>query len=171
MKLAAAKDLAWNVRKELAPFCDRIEIAGSIRRERPEVNDVDLVLIPKSPVDQQALLARCLRTCTQVNARAKQNFIFRMSNVFQLDIWVAHGEIVDLVSKKPGNWGAVLLCRTGSIAHNVQLCNLAISKGLKFAPYRGVVKGEDIIASEREEDIYHALGLTYRDPAEREQLS
>lgn len=44
--LAAARAIAEQVRKALAPACERIEIAGSVRRERPEVHDIEIVAIP-----------------------------------------------------------------------------------------------------------------------------
>src|SRR5690242_17561878 len=46
--LAAAWELANRVLTELAPFCERIKIAGSIRREKPEVKDLEIVCIPKT---------------------------------------------------------------------------------------------------------------------------
>ena len=47
MKLKRAREIAERLREELSPFCDRIEIAGSIRRESPTVKDIELVCIPK----------------------------------------------------------------------------------------------------------------------------
>lgn len=176
MKLIPAACLAVKVRDELAPFCERIEIAGSIRRERPEVNDIDLVLIPKSASSMLQIIARCRRTTAHISGiEQSQNLKFRFLSGFDLDLFIAHAGIVDLVSKTPSNWGAVMLCRTGSQFHNTQLCELARGKGLKFAPYKGIVvpaeHGEEIIASETEKEIYEALGLEYRDPRKRETLS
>ena len=180
--------LAARVRDELAAFCERIAIAGSVRRERPEVNDIDLVLIPK-PGQLDVILVRCKQKLEPVYGRhlTSQNFKFKWSAGFELDLFIAHSEVVDLVSRTPGNWGAVLLCRTGSMLHNQQLCSHAIRKGLKFAPYKGVVRTtgqqvhsdipppetavEEIIANESEAEIYAALGLEYHEPTNREVLT
>lgn len=48
MKLAEAQAIAERVRAELAPFCVRCEIAGSIRRKRPEPRDLEIVCVPKT---------------------------------------------------------------------------------------------------------------------------
>ncbi len=47
MKLDKALEIAERTKKLLAPYCERIEIAGSIRRKKPEVKDIELVAIPK----------------------------------------------------------------------------------------------------------------------------
>jgi DNA polymerase (family 10) len=171
--LANARRLAQKIVGELSPFCEKIEIAGSIRRERPIVADIDIVMIPK-PGKMPRILERCAQNMNLDSGgrRPDPNNVTFMGIGVQLDLFFAHGEIVDLVSTTPTNWGAVLLCRTGSVQHNVQLCARARAKGLKFAPYRGVVSSRDkIVASETEEDIYAALGLKWRHPRERETLS
>ena len=50
LPLAAARDLAEELAGMLGPFCDRIEIAGSIRREKPDCGDIELVCIPRIEV-------------------------------------------------------------------------------------------------------------------------
>jgi len=173
MKLFHAQRLALKIMAELLPFCEKLEMAGSVRRELSDVNDIDLVLIPK-PGAKDKIIERCARNMTVIAGRRPDpnnvTLIHERAG-FQLDLFFAHAEIVDLISTKPTNWGAVYLCRTGSMQHNIQLCNHAITKGLKFAPYRGVMnKQDEIIASATEEEIYGALGLEWRPPNEREEL-
>src|SRR3990167_7360212 len=48
MELARAQEIAAQVLAELSPFCERCEIAGSIRRRKPEVGDIEIVAIPKT---------------------------------------------------------------------------------------------------------------------------
>jgi DNA polymerase/3'-5' exonuclease PolX len=181
-----SRQLAQKIVEELAPFCAKIEVAGSIRRECRNVNDIDLVLIPKSFLTP--IVDRVTQKWKQI-AGIKgdaRNLRFISPGGFQLDIFIAHDEIKDLVATTPTNWGSVLLCRTGSLQHNTQLCTHAHCKGLKFAPYKGVVRkikairqpgifldgdfGEEIVASKTEEEIYEALGLKWREPREREVL-
>lgn len=171
MTLNHGQHLAEKIVAEHAPFCAKIEVAGSIRRECRTVNDIDLVLIPKtvlSPIVER--VTQKWKQIAGIKGDAR-NLRFVSPGGFQLDIFIAHDEIVDLVSTTPTNWGAVLLCRTGSVNHNRQLCYHAITKGLKFAPYKGVLKGDQIIASATEEEIYAALGLEWREPKERETLN
>lgn len=47
MKHSTALVIAEKIKAQLAPHCDRIEIAGSIRRKKPEVKDIEIVVIPK----------------------------------------------------------------------------------------------------------------------------
>ena len=171
MKLLPAVHCARKIESELLPLCNKIEVAGSVRRERAEVNDIDLVLIPRNGL--APILERMTRNCVQESGRGldSRNLRFRMKNGFQIDLFIAHGDITDLAGTTPTNWGAVYLLRTGSKYHNMQLCDLAISKGMKFAPYRGVMNGDTIVASATEEEIYDVLGLAWRAPTERETLS
>jgi DNA polymerase/3'-5' exonuclease PolX len=142
MNLPSAQRTAENIVTQLAPFCEKIEIAGSVRRERNVVNDIDLVILPK-PGAIPKIKERCERNMQIFAGRRPDpnNVTFVNDKTgLQLDLFFAHGEIVDLVSRVPTNWGAVYLCRTGSKEHNQQLCIHAHTRGLKFAPYRGVVK-------------------------------
>ncbi|GAI99638.1 unnamed protein product [marine sediment metagenome] len=49
MELEKAKVIARKVVKELSPYCDKIQVAGSVRRQKPTVKDIDIVLIPRRP--------------------------------------------------------------------------------------------------------------------------
>lgn len=171
MNLAAANELGLRVIDALQPFCRRIMVAGSVRRERAHVNDLDVVLISAGLDATNLIMERIEQNWDLVTGRRPnpQNVIFRSrKSGFQLDLFFAHPGVEDLYEKIPSNWGAVLLCRTGSKFHNQQLCQHAIGRGLKFAPLRGVMRGEEIIASETEEAIYEALGVPFIDPTDRE---
>lgn len=192
MKLHLAMTLAERVQRELAGFClpGMCTIAGSIRRARPEVNDIDFVILPKPIVEGggsgvEAIKARCRQKC-RVITDGDQNFICAMRmpdhSEFQLDIFFAHNGKEELFEKQPTNYGSLLLCRTGSQAHNIKLCSIAKQRDMKWSPYQGVLaggewvfKGQDsvyeggtLIASETEEEIFEALGLQWIPPALRE---
>jgi len=51
-----ARTVAQKIVEELRPACDRIEIAGSLRRGNPAVHDIDLVLLPKTSADDFSLV-------------------------------------------------------------------------------------------------------------------
>jgi DNA polymerase/3'-5' exonuclease PolX len=166
MNLAAATRLAERIRDEIAPHCDRIEIAGSIRRRRPECGDIDLVCLPKVG-GKAEITERCGRTAKLVK-HGTQYVVFELANGFQLDLWFAHAGAGDLFAREPSNWGALLLSRTGSAAHNIHLCNVAHSKGLHFNPHRGLERRGAVVASETEEAIFVALSLDFIAPEARE---
>jgi len=172
MNLPRALALGRQIREQLAPFCERIEIAGSIRRARPVVNDLDLVLLPK-PGQLHAIKARCRQRCAVVSD-GEQNAIFRLQlsdlTQFQLDLFFARPAARDLLQSVPGNFGSLLLCRTGSKEHNIFLVEHAKRLGLAWSPYRGVLDADGyVLASETEEEIFRALDLAFIPPEQRER--
>jgi len=165
MNLIAVTSVATKIVAELRPLCERIEIAGSIRRQRPEVNDIDLVILAPDPT---AVKQRCRMRCAPV-IDGLSNATFRMSSGVQLDLFFARPLVPDLIESKPCNWGSVLLCRTGSLQHNVFLCQRAQKLGLKWNPQEGVLDPEGyVISSETEQQIYEMLGLPFVLPIHRE---
>lgn len=172
MNLARAIVLADKIREQLQPMCDKIALAGSIRRSRPEVNDIDFVILPK-PGQLQAIKQRCKQNCRAITD-GDQNFIcaLRLSpgNEFQLDIFFARHPVKELLQIIPGNFGSLLLCRTGSKEHNIYLIEHAKRRGLTWNPYQGVFDSEGYcIASETEEAIFDALNLDPVPPERRER--
>jgi DNA polymerase/3'-5' exonuclease PolX len=168
MPIEVARNMAEKIVGELEPLCHRIEIAGSIRRGRPFVNDIDLVCIPK---DMGALRARCVRNAYEIRGRDAVLSVELATGV-QLDVFTAWPEERDLVAFRPSNWGSVLLCRTGSKEHNMYLCQRSKELGLHWNPARGVMKhtiGDEIVACAEEADIFAALKMPWLRPEERER--
>lgn len=172
MKLQRALAIGLKISEILAPLCERIEIAGSIRRVRPEVGDLDLVILPK-PGQLAAIKARCQEKCAPIRD-GEQNCIYRLElsdgTPLQVDIFFARPAISDLLQTVPGNFGTLLLCRTGSKEHNIYLVEHAKRLGLRWNPYRGVInEQQQVIASETEADVFQALQLPFIKPEERER--
>ncbi len=175
MKLFDAYNLAEKIVAQLAPLCERIEVAGSIRRARPECGDIDLVILPL-PGQIAAIKSRCSQKLAAVT-EGEQNCIYRFSQSpgaawsgVQLDLFFARPAVKDLLQTVPGNFGTLLLCRTGSKEHNIWLVESAKRLGLTWSPYRGVLDADGyVIASESEEDVFKALGLEFIPPQRRER--
>lgn len=174
--LQFAEKLAAKIAAELTPFCERIEIAGSIRRRRPHVGDIDLVVLPKAG-QLEALKERCKRTTTVITD-GDQNLIVQLkttgSEPLQLDIFIAKLETREMFDVTPTNFGSLLLCRTGSVAHNIYLVQHAKTLGLVWNPYHGVFgpgpNGRTrLIASATEAEIFAALKLELIPPERRER--
>jgi len=154
MKLKDAEKLAEQIMEQIRPYCDRLMIAGSIRRKKSEVRDVDFVLIPKP------LLWHRIVATLQQNMDAK--VLKHGEKAAQLTI---DGINVDLYSATPETWEPLLLIRTGSAQHNIKLSMLARKKGMKLT-HKGLSKDGKIITS-REKGIFKALGMEYVPPEER----
>jgi DNA polymerase (family X) len=175
LPLAKADAIAGKISDALRPFCDRLEIAGSIRRRRPTVNDIDLVLLPK-PGQLEALRARCEKNALRIQANGLQNLILFLPyppagrEGLQLDVWIARPRDADLISTTPSNWGSLLLCRTGSKEHNIFLLDRARDLGLRWNTYEGVYDRTGFcLACETEESIFAALKLDFIRPEKRER--
>jgi DNA polymerase/3'-5' exonuclease PolX len=145
-----------------------LEIAGSIRRRRPEVNDIDLVCIPRGMAGREAILDRCAQSSIMTK-RGTQYVVFEMPGGFQLDLWFAHDDIQNLFDMTPSNWGMLLLARTGSAEHNIYLARTAQVRGLHFNPHQGILRVDQVIASCTEERIFSSLGLPFIRPEDRER--
>ncbi|MGI6458041.1 MAG: DNA polymerase/3'-5' exonuclease PolX [bacterium] len=136
----------------------QLETAGSLRRGRETVGDVDILVSTDNGAE---VMAEFLRTggIREILAQGSTKSSILLSNHLQVDLRVVPRE----------SFGAALQYFTGSKEHNVKLREMAVKKGIKINEY-GVFKGRDEkrIGGEREEDVYQALGLHYIPPELRE---
>ena len=163
MELEKAKQIAAQVVEKLHPYCERITVAGSIRRQKPFVHDIDLVVIPNSPGQFIAAL-QSLGAITMGGSK----LIRCQHPEIMLDVYIA----------EPSTWATLLLIRTGSAKHNIMLCSKAKVQGMKLhADGSGLFKvetcatgtpREDRIAGDTEQSIFEALGIPYKEPALRD---
>ncbi len=154
MELERAQKIASEVVKRLSPYCQRIEVAGSIRRKAPNPKDIDLVLIPSDLWNLQ----HEIMGLGQVRMSGMK--ILRvMVGIVQVDIYVASEE----------SWATLLLIRTGSTENNIRLATLAKKRGWHLAASGDGLFDENgqRIAGDSEESIYSALCLPYQEPWER----
>ncbi len=153
--LERAEKIAAAVVKRLSPYCQRIEVAGSVRRRKPTVADIDFVLIPSDLWN----LHHEIMGMGQV--RMSGNKIMRvMVGSTQVDIYVASEE----------TFATLLLIRTGSAENNIRLATLAKKRGWHLAASGDGLFNENgsRIAGDSERSIFEALGLEYREPWERD---
>lgn len=170
MTLVYAQRCADRLLDWLMPYCELVRVAGSIRRGRPEPNDIDLVAIPKIDFERD-LLGQPVRTRNlaenAIRMRAGEEHWELGKCGPQYMVWVAKGVQVDLWFATPGTWGTLLLCRTGSKEHNIWLAQRAKVAGGHWNPHHGLtIHGGTVGAMEV--DIYEALGLQYIEPENRE---
>jgi len=162
LRLEEASVLAHDIVEAIKHLCDpgKIEVAGSIRRQRPEVNDIDIVLIPQEWMWQN--IAHVLKHRLGATRKESGPELVRL---------MMQGVQVDLYRARPKTWGVLLLIRTGSIQHNIKLCSHARSIGVMLSAAQGVLKDGKVIASRTEEEIFAALGIPYVEPKDREVRS
>jgi DNA polymerase/3'-5' exonuclease PolX len=179
MLLEPATHIDERLAAALAPFCDRLDIAGSIRRRRVEVNDIDLVLLPK-PGQLEALQraaldgARCLSSGPE-NMSIELTTSPMAGQPLQADLFFAQPQKQSLFETVPTNYGSLLLCRTGSKVHNIYLCQRARAADLHWNPQRGLFARDPrtdqhtLLASATEEEIFTILDLDFIPPEKRER--
>jgi DNA polymerase (family X) len=135
---------------------DRAEVAGSYRREKETVGDIDILLVTTSAQEVSAAIA-ALPLVRDVIAHGDTKISFDLQNGLRVDVRLVAAD----------QWGAALQYFTGSKEHNIAVRKVAIKKGWKLNEY-GLFDAEIVVASREEEDIYTALGLRYYEPRERE---
>jgi DNA polymerase (family X) len=151
-KLAVAAQYAEPYAKYLGAV-----IAGSYRRMKETVGDVDFLLCSDKP---ERAIARFVRYAEvgEVLAQGTTRATVVLKSGLQADLRVVPREC----------FGAALHYFTGSKAHNIAVRKLGIERGLKINEY-GVWRGKRRIAGETEESVYAAVGLPYIAPELREE--
>jgi DNA polymerase/3'-5' exonuclease PolX len=134
------------------------------------VGDLDFVVL--TTISQvKAVKDRCLQNATEVLIDGPQNFVFTVGNGVQIDIFFARPPELELFGSTPGNWGTLMLCRTGSRQFNAWLCNEAKKRGAHWDPYTGVwgKDGRLIPCEDDEREVFQAIGVDYVPPTKRER--
>jgi DNA polymerase (family 10) len=161
LDLRQAQDIADRVEKAVCSRCSRIEVAGSIRREKATVHDIDFVTVTKNDVEWQKI--------SQTLKRKNAQLICSGNSVIKALLRSEKGLFqVDFYRAQPNTWGIHLLVRTGSAAHNTWLASLAISKSMRIKYNEGLTKDDAMVAGETEQSVFKALGLQYQVPSQRE---
>jgi len=157
MELENAKKIADVVVKRLSPYCRKIQVAGSIRRQKAIVHDIDMVLIPSDPWNLEGeVLALACSVQPKLSGEKLKRFDY---NGAQIDLYYADED----------TWATLLLIRTGSKENNIRLCTRAKDMGWHLAASGDGLFNEkaERIAWQSEVEIYNALGLPYQRPEER----
>jgi DNA polymerase (family 10) len=157
--LGAALTVAEGLRDALAgaPGVTRVELAGSLRRMKATVHDLDLLAASTDPAETGRAFA-ALPDVVEVLAAGDT----------KVSVRTRHGYQVDLRVVAPGVWGAALQYFTGSQAHNVRVRERAVKAGLKLSEYGLETREGEPLAAETEEAVYRRLGLDWVPPALRE---
>ena len=171
MELEKARAIAEDLKSLLEPACKRIEIAGSIRRRKPEVGDIELLCIPKivAGVDRldRELGALFIHGVLGYRLNKLGRRVYGEKN--KLLVHLPSGIGVDVFSTDEECWPVALVVRTGGVKTNKRIAMAAIQKGWHLRAYGSgfsTPDGEVVCRSER--DVFEAVGLPYRDPWERD---
>ncbi|MBI4771946.1 MAG: DNA polymerase/3'-5' exonuclease PolX, partial [Chloroflexi bacterium] len=151
----AARDLLARLRG--LPGVQAAEVAGSLRRWRPTIGDVDLLAAASDPVPVMAAFVG-LPQVIRVLGHGETKSSVELANGLRVQLWV----------HPPERFGAALQYATGSKEHNVRLRELALKRGLSLSEH-GLTRedGSEILCA-TEPEVYAALGLPFIAPELRE---
>ena len=134
----------------------RIDVAGSVRRRKETIGDVDFLVISNNPKKVMDFFVN-LPGVIKIWGKGPTRSSIRVKNGFDIDLRVVPSK----------SYGSALQYFTGSKEHNIITRKIAIDKGLKLNEY-GVFKGKKMIAGSSEEEVYKAIGLSWIPPELRE---
>ncbi len=152
--LPLAEDLVAYLRRK-APV-DRISVAGSIRRRRETVKDIDVLVTSERPLAVMQVFVE-YPLVEEVLLQGETKTSVRIKPGIQVDV-----RVVD-----PECWGAALAYFTGSKAHNIRIRELGVERGLKINEY-GIFRGEKRVGGREEEEVFAAVDLPWIPPELRE---
>jgi DNA polymerase (family 10) len=153
--LPVAKELIKAL-KEATPHALKVTAAGSLRRMKATIGDIDLLASSHKPEE-------VIETFTRLPQVAEVS----MKGPTKSTVFLHSGLQVDLRVLPPERYGSLLQYFTGSKEHNVALRGLALDMGLSLSEY-GFKRGEEEILCPEEDDVYHTLGLEWIPPELRE---
>lgn len=172
MKYLEALRVANRVVARLAPLCDRIEIAGSLRRQREDVHDIDLVISPRmckradlfgvETDTEEMLIDDVLDELGEVKKSGPRGKQILLPEDIHLELWCV---------RPPAQWGAIFVIRTGNGDFSRWLVTSKRFGGAMPSHLHEkdgcLWNGNTPVPTPEESDFFAALGLPYIEPAER----
>lgn len=175
-----ALEIAKDLMALIGPEVERIAVAGSLRRGKKTVADIELVYIPKllltpdlfgepERVNTTDIFLQRLTEDGVLDKRRNVNGSLMWGPQNKLGRHVQSGIPVDLFATSAECWWNYLVCRTGGAETNKRICMAAQERGWKWHPYgRGFTNRAGLeIPVLQEEDVFASVGLDYQLPTHR----
>jgi len=175
MDLQEAKEIAEGLKYTLQPYCEKIEIAGSVRREKPQVKDIELVCIPKTII-KETVISDLFGNRKERQEIRHPDFV-RIINeneinkgnpstgkYFQFNICQEIN--IDCFTATKINFGWIYALRTGSADFSHQLAIRLRAAGYKMED-GNIFKNSKQIEIREEEDLFRLVGMLWSFPKYR----
>jgi DNA polymerase/3'-5' exonuclease PolX len=188
MLLSNARTKAEALVEQMRPFCERLEIAGSIRRKKPEVKDIEIVAIPKLEIanvedESLDLFGNSLQLTESINklhlwATKMSGIRWIKTGTPDIVDWqpkpegkywrgLVDDEIkLDLFLARPENFGVIFVIRTGSAQFTTALVTYARRMGMPVQDGM-LTRGGQSLETFEERDVFRILKLDYVEPPQR----
>jgi DNA polymerase/3'-5' exonuclease PolX len=166
-----AKECADRLIETIKPFCDKVEIAGSLRRKKSIVGDIEIVCIPKTILVPKNLFEmekirsekfiKIIDGLERIKGNAENGKYFQRI--------LPEGIKVDIFTATEINFGLIYAIRTGS----AEFSHKILANGWCRAGYKSVegkltkLHGGDIVPVEQEIDLFKIIGLNFVEPEKR----
>ncbi len=166
----------------LSGYCERVVIAGSLRRKREEVHDIEILYIPKivrRPSDHDLFADVLIDSASEfldgllkadlLSKRPNKNGVFAWGPKNKLAIHVPSGIAVDFFATDEEKWWVALVIRTGGKDTNLKLTTGAQAKGRSLNAYGCGVTNSDgsITRASSERHVFELCGVPYLEPTQR----
>lgn len=143
-------------------WCKKIDIVGSIRRQKLKINDVDYVVITVND-DYWRVIKESMTGSFGAKVVLSGDQIHRFLIPFKV------GAVqVDFYRATEETYGIQKLIRTGSAEHNIYLAKLALRQAKRLLYSKGLMLGDEVIAGKTEAMVFEKLGLKWIPPRMRE---
>ncbi|WP_448583411.1 DNA polymerase/3'-5' exonuclease PolX [Thermocrinis sp.] len=155
-------ELLLNHMKMLSDLYQNMELAGSLRRRKETVGDIDLLVSAKREF---------WKALHEHFTKFEEVQEVLLQGETKSSVILRNGKQADIRTVEPHQWGSALQYFTGSKEHNVRIRDIAKAKGLKLNEY-GVFKSdtEEWIGGRTEEEVYELLGMECPPPELRENI-
>ncbi len=169
---ATAHAVARTIITELEDAAIAITIAGSLRRQKPLVGDIEILAVPKFDHGIVNLLELAIqRLIGEGTLACRPNK--RGSTVYgpqnKLLVHVNSGIPVDIFTTDAERWPVALVVRTGGAETNKRIARAAIQRQWHFEAYgKGFITPDGYLRCYSEQEVFEAVGLRYREPWERD---
>lgn len=169
MVYTQARIIAGRLIKELSPYCQRLEIAGSLRRKKPEVGDIELIAIPKFGVDLFGNVTE-EHLLDSVDWERFGKVIKAGHKYKQIELY--QGINLDLfIVTPPAQFGVQFVIRTGPADFSKRFVTSKKFGGLLPSVFRvqdgAIWSNNHVIETPEEADVFHVIGLPFIEPEKR----
>lgn len=186
MKLEIARRLAAEVTRKIKPHCDQFEIAGSIRRCKKEVGDIELLVIPKTFTTSSAMFGgkdvtsrsdgfvRTVNQLKKIKGDAREGKYMQRAIELDPEDYPAITErkiIIDIFTATPSSWGSQLIIRTGDADFSKLFIGTILPKYGYKAEGGFIWKGNDVINLPNEHEVFKLVGIPFIEPHLRNEQS
>lgn len=166
MQLDKAKVLAEELISLLSPACNRIVIAGSVRRQKPEPSDIELLVIPRGDCLDNMLKDLMGQEILAMRLNKRGSRTYGPQN--KLMVHLPSGMAVDIFSATEENWGMALFVRTGPKEWNIKAMSRFRQLSMQGHAYGGVTLSNGInFECPTEAIVFNLLGWPYTPPGKR----